>query len=62
MLRHYSADQKRALYREIVGRLVKIGIRKDDLMLAVAENGYEDWFAGRLYSEWQSDQPNPARG
>lgn len=51
MVHHYPADQKRALYKNMVERLVKVGIRKDDILIAVAENGYEDWFAGRLYGE-----------
>jgi hypothetical protein len=51
MVHHYPVDQKRKLYANLVNRLVKIGIRKDDILIAVYENGYEDWFAGRLYGE-----------
>ena len=51
MVHHYPVDQKRALYRNMVDRLVKIGIRKDDILIAVTENGYEDWFAGRHHGE-----------
>lgn len=51
MVHHHPVDTKRALYKNMVERLVKIGIRKDDIMIAVYENGFEDWFAGRLYGE-----------
>lgn len=51
MVHHYPVDQKRALYRNMVGRLVGIGIRKDDILIAVTENGFEDWFAGRLHGD-----------
>lgn len=51
MVHHHPVDRKRALYKNMVERLVKIGIRKDDILIAVYENGFEDWFAGRLYGE-----------
>lgn len=51
MVHHYSVEKKRGLYRNMVGRLEKIGIRKDDILIAVTENGFEDWFAGRHHGE-----------
>lgn len=51
MVHRYSADQKRALYRAMVTRLVSIGIRKEDILIGVTENGFEDWCAGRLHGE-----------
>ncbi|HWJ75127.1 tautomerase family protein [Mesorhizobium sp. BR1-1-16] len=51
MVHRYSADQKRGLYRAIVTRLVAIGIRKEDILIGVTENGFEDWCAGRLHGE-----------
>src|SRR5690606_29547812 len=41
MVHRYSADQKRALYRAMVTRLVSIGIRKEDILIGVTENGFE---------------------
>jgi hypothetical protein len=51
MVHHYPVERKRALYRNMVERLMKIGIRKDDILIAVYENGFEDWFAGRFHGE-----------
>ncbi|MDR3483455.1 MAG: tautomerase family protein [Bradyrhizobium sp.] len=51
MVHHYPVDRKRGLYSNMVNRLVKIGIRKQDILIAVTENGFEDWYAGRLYGE-----------
>ena len=51
MVHRYSVDLKRKLYRAIVTRLEAIGIRRQDILIAVAENGFEDWYAGRLYGE-----------
>ena len=39
---------KRELYRALVTRLGKIGVRPEDIQIAITENGYEDWYAGRL--------------
>jgi hypothetical protein len=51
MVHRYSVDLKRRLYRAIVTRLQAVGIRKEDILIAVTENGFEDWYAGRLYGE-----------
>jgi hypothetical protein len=32
-------------------RLRAVGIRPQDIQIAVTENGYEDWYAGRLAGE-----------
>jgi hypothetical protein len=32
-------------------RLEGLGIRREDIVIAVAENGFEDWYAGRLYGD-----------
>jgi hypothetical protein len=44
-------ELKRDLYRHIVTRLRALGIRGEDIQIAVTENGYEDWYAGRLHGE-----------
>jgi phenylpyruvate tautomerase PptA (4-oxalocrotonate tautomerase family) len=51
MVHMYPVDLKRELYRHIVTRLDAIGIRPEDIQIAVTENGYEDWYAGRLHGE-----------
>jgi phenylpyruvate tautomerase PptA (4-oxalocrotonate tautomerase family) len=47
----YSVDMKRKLYRAIVDRLTALGLRKQDIHIALTENGYEDWYAGKHYGE-----------
>lgn len=49
MVHMYPVDRKRELYRHIVTRLDAIGVRPEDIQIAVSENGYEDWYAGRLH-------------
>lgn len=51
MVHMYPVDRKRELYRHIVTRLDAIGVRPEDIQIAVSENGYEDWYAGRLHGE-----------
>ena len=48
MVHMYSVDTKRKLFRAIVTRLEALGIRREDILIAVAENGFEDWYAGTL--------------
>ena len=47
MVHRYPVALKRELYRAVVTRLSKIGIRPEDIQIAITENGYEDWYAGR---------------
>ena len=51
MVHRYSVELKRRLYRAILTRLEAIGIRRQDVLIAVTENGFEDWCAGRLPGE-----------
>lgn len=51
MVRMYPVDRKRELYKHIVTRLAAIGIRPEDIQIAVTENHHEDWYAGRLHGE-----------
>jgi hypothetical protein len=51
MVHRYSTDLKRKLYRTMVLKLEAIGIRREDILIAVTENGFEDWYAGRIYGE-----------
>jgi hypothetical protein len=48
MVHRYTVELKCALYRAVVERLEGIGIRREDILIAVIENGYEDWYAGKL--------------
>ena len=51
MVRRYTVELKRDMYRHIVTRLAALGIRPEDIQIAVTENYYEDWYAGRLHGE-----------
>ena len=51
MVHRYSVEVKRKLYKTMVEKLVAIGLRKEDIHIAVTENGYEDWYAGRPHGE-----------
>lgn len=44
----HSVAQKRAFFGAVVERLGEVGIRPADIHIAWAENGFEDWYAGRL--------------
>ncbi len=46
MVARYPVKLKRALYEEIVARLEQLGVRHEDVQIAVRENHYEDWYAG----------------
>jgi hypothetical protein len=46
MVHLYSVRTKAALYRAIITRLADLGIRPEDVLISVVENGYEDWHAG----------------
>ncbi len=48
MVHRYPVATKKALYRAIVDRLGALGIRPQDIQIAVIENGYEHWYAGAL--------------
>jgi hypothetical protein len=48
MVHMYPAATKQRLYRAIVERFAAAGVRAEDILISVVENGYEDWYAGRL--------------
>jgi hypothetical protein len=48
MVHMYSVATKQRLYRSIVKRFGEVGVRAEDIMIAVVENGFEDWYAGQL--------------
>ncbi len=47
MVHMFPVATKRALFVGIADRLVALGIKRDDIHIAVTENGFEDWFAGK---------------
>ncbi len=48
MVHMYSQETKQRLYRAIVERFADAGVRAEDILISVVENGVEDWYAGRL--------------
>ncbi len=48
MVHMYPAATKQRLYRAIVERFSDVGVRAEDILISVVENGYEDWYAGQL--------------
>jgi hypothetical protein len=47
MVHMYPVGKKRALFEAIVRRLTALGLRQEDILISVVENGFEDWYAGR---------------
>jgi hypothetical protein len=48
MVHMYSVAIKKNLYRAIVEGLGQHGVRPEDILVSVVENGFEDWYAGRF--------------
>jgi hypothetical protein len=48
MVHMYSVATKQRLYGAIVKRLDEAGVRAEDVLISVVENGFEDWYAGKL--------------
>jgi hypothetical protein len=47
MVHMYDVRTKSALFDRIAERLEAVGVRPQDLLISVVENGSEDWYAGR---------------
>jgi Tautomerase enzyme len=58
MVHMYDVGSKRRLFDTIARRLESIGIRHEDVLIAVVENGFEDWYAGKFYSEPTAVEPS----
>ena len=43
----YPVSVKREFFRTVVEKLEPLGIRREDVLICLAENGFEDWWAGR---------------
>jgi hypothetical protein len=48
MVHMYDLATKQRLFRAIVERFAEAGVRPEDILISVVENGVEDWYAGRL--------------
>ena len=48
MVHMYDVETKKRLIRAIVERFGEAGVRAEDILISVVENGAEDWYAGRL--------------
>lgn len=44
----YGTDTKRALFRTVIDKLTALGIRPEDVLICLTENGFDDWYAGRI--------------
>lgn len=44
----YDPSTKQAFFQAVVKRLEPLGIRAEDVLICLTENGFEDWYAGRI--------------
>ncbi|GIM90566.1 tautomerase family protein [Paractinoplanes toevensis] len=44
----YDVATKQRFFRAVVDRLGPLGIRPEDVLISLTENGFEDWYAGKL--------------
>ena len=51
MVHMYPVTAKVGLYRQIAKRLEEVGIRHQDILISVLENGFEDWYPGKVGDE-----------
>jgi hypothetical protein len=43
----YPVAVKRRFFETLVAKLAPLGIRTEDVLISLVENGFEDWFAGK---------------
>ncbi|HWD62910.1 MAG TPA: tautomerase family protein [Humibacter sp.] len=43
----YPVATKRRFFEAVVAGLEPLGIRQEDVLICLTENGFEDWWAGR---------------
>ena len=43
LVRRHPVSQKRDLYANIIRKLGETGIRPEDILISITENGFEDW-------------------
>jgi hypothetical protein len=44
----YPVATKQKFFAAVVERLQPLGIRPEDVLISLTENGFEDWYAGKL--------------
>jgi tautomerase-like protein len=44
----YDVATKRRFFQAVADRLAPLGIRPEDVLISLTENGFEDWYAGKL--------------
>jgi hypothetical protein len=43
----YPAAVKRRFFETVVAKLAPLGVRGEDVLISLVENGFEDWYAGK---------------
>ena len=43
----YPVAVKRRFFEAVVAKLAPLGIRSEDVLISLVENGFEDWYAGK---------------
>jgi phenylpyruvate tautomerase PptA (4-oxalocrotonate tautomerase family) len=51
LVRRHPLSQKKDLFANIVRKLGELGIRPEDILIALTENGFEDWKLGEQTAE-----------
>lgn len=46
MVHMYPVSTKRRFFEAVAKRFDEVGVRPEDLLISVVENGFEDWYAG----------------
>jgi hypothetical protein len=44
----YPVATKKKFFAAVVEKLEPLGIRREDVLISLVENGFEDWYAGRI--------------
>jgi hypothetical protein len=44
----YPVATKQTFFRTVVDKLGALGIRGEDILISLTENGFEDWYAGKI--------------
>lgn len=43
----YPVGVKRRFFETVVAKLALLGVRGEDVLISLVENGFEDWYAGK---------------
>ncbi|GAA3573540.1 tautomerase family protein [Microlunatus spumicola] len=46
MVHMYPVSTKRRFFEAVADRFAEVGVRREDVLIATVENGFEDWYAG----------------